>query len=535
MNLRPSRALLGNVLVIGALLLIAALLLRLHVDDSGWQVAPRPRDWLWAVTSLLAYVGLCGVLWWRTRPRIERVDPSQRPVLVVWASQTGFALQLAERTADALRSAGLAVRLRSIEALDATLLAQSDRVLFVASTTGEGDPPDHAAPFLQHMDQPMPSLAHLQYGVLALGDRSYDHYCAFGHQLDGWLRRHGARAMFDTVEVNNADPASLRHWQQLLGQLGGAPTEQPDWTAIDYQPWTLVQRERLNPGSVGGPVHWLRLRPPVDQADVRWQAGDIAEIGPRHAPAVVDAWLRSHALDGDARLDDGQTLHQHLSRSHLPGVTAGGDLPTLLSLLQPLPHREYSIASAAHEDAVDLVLRRQVRDDGTPGIGSGWLCDIAQLGDTIDLRVRRNPNFHGVAADVPLILIGNGTGIAGLRAHLRERDAAGASRNWLLFGERSAAHDFHFRTELEQMQQRGMLERLDAVFSRDGAPHRYVQHRLQAEAPLLRRWVDDGATILVCGSLQGMAPAVDAVIEEVVGAERKDALVVAGRYRRDVY
>jgi len=176
-----------------------------------------------------------------------------------------------------------------------------------------------------------------------------------------------------------------------------------------------------------------------------------------------------------------------------------------------------------------------MRDDGTPGIGSGWLCDIAQLGDTIDLRVRRNPNFHGVAADVPLILIGNGTGIAGLRAHLRERDAAGASRNWLLFGERSAAHDFHFRTELEQMQQRGMLERLDAVFSRDGAPHRYVQHRLQAEAPLLRRWVDDGATILVCGSLQGMAPAVDAVIEDVVGAERKDALVVAGRYRRDVY
>ncbi len=207
----------------------------------------------------------------------------------------------------------------------------------------------------------------------------------------------------------------------------------------------------------------------------------------------------------------------------------------MLATLQPLPHREYSIASVMADGAVELLLRRQLRADGTPGIGSGWLCDHAAIGEPVQLRLRRNDNFHGVPADVPLLLIGNGTGIAGLRAHLHERIRSGARRTWLLFGERTAAHDFHFGEELQAMLADGSLARLDAVFSRDGGAHRYVQDRLLAEAATLRQWVDEGATILVCGSLQGMAPAVDAVIEQVLGVAGKEALLLAGRYRRDVY
>ncbi|TGQ48815.1 sulfite reductase flavoprotein subunit alpha, partial [Mesorhizobium sp. M1C.F.Ca.ET.210.01.1.1] len=105
-----------------------------------------------------------------------------------------------------------------------------------------GDPPDHALPFLRGVMAAPPSLQHLQYGVLALGDRSYGHFCGFGHQLDQWLRQHGAHPLFDAIEVDNADPAALRHWQQLLGQLGGGASELPDWSPAAYQPWTLLQR-----------------------------------------------------------------------------------------------------------------------------------------------------------------------------------------------------------------------------------------------------------------------------------------------------
>ena len=187
------------------------------------------------------------------------------------------------------------------------------------------------------------------------------------------------------------------------------------------------------------------------------------------------------------------------------------------------------------EGSLQLMLRRQLRPDGTPGLASGWLCDYTQIGDSIDLRLRSNSNFHPPHDDAPLILIGNGTGIAGLRAHLRARIDAGAQRNWLLFGERNAAHDFHFGNELQQWQREGAIERLDTVFSRDDGDFHYVQDALAAYSDVLRQWLDDGATILVCGSLQGMAPAVDKVIVDAIGADAHQALRIAGRYRRDVY
>jgi sulfite reductase (NADPH) flavoprotein alpha-component len=230
-------------------------------------------------------------------------------------------------------------------------------------------------------------------------------------------------------------------------------------------------------------------------------------------------------------------LRAHLARSHLPTLpdAVPADDTALVAALKPLPHREYSIASMPVEGKVLLLLRRQLRPDGTPGLGSGWLCDHATLGGRIELRFRSNPNFHAPSPDAPLILIGNGTGIAGLRAHMRARVDQGARRNWLLFGERTAAHDAYFHEDLQRWQAEGMIAPLDTVFSRDGGEHRYVQERLLAQLDTLRQWVRDGATILVCGSLQGMAPAVDAVIEQALGREGKEALIVAGRYRRDVY
>lgn len=532
----PSRAIVGNVLVVALLAVLAWLLLRLHLQEDWWLATPLASHWRWAAGSFAAYAALCALLWWRGRTRDDVGSAAgQAPTLLVWASQTGFAQQLCERSAEVLRAAGVPVRVRGLHQVDAALLQQTTRVLLIASTTGEGDPPDHTLPFLRRVMPQDMALPQLHYGVLALGDRSYGHFCAFGHQLDAWLRQHGAHPLFDTVEVDNADPAALRHWQQLLGQLGGNATELPDWAPAQYQPWQLQSRRQENPGSPDAAT-WRVSLVPADGVLPAWQAGDVAEIGPQHSPVEVDAWLATHARDGAAMVE-GQPLRDWLARSHLPVLpdAVPADDTALVATLKPLPHREYSIASMPGEGHVLLLLRRLLRPDGTPGLGSGWLCDHAALGGRINLRFRGNPNFHAPAPDAPLILIGNGTGIAGLRAHLRARVDLGAGRNWLLFGERTAAHDFYFKEDLQRWQRDGMIARLDTVFSRDGGEHRYVQDRLLAQLDTLRQWVRDGATILVCGSLQGMAPAVDAVIEQALGREGKEALIVAGRYRRDVY
>ena len=404
---------------------------------------------------------------------------------VIYASQTGYACELAQHTMQMLHTAGQTANCIDIAQLPPQMLAGT-RSLFIVSTTGEGDPPDPALAFIAQTAITT-DLRGTQYAILALGDRGYEHYCAFGHQLDHWLRSSDASPLFELIEVDNAEPSALQAWQQHIATLTGQASH-ATWQPRHYPAWTLTKRQHVNPGSQGGSVFHLELRPET-LTDLHWQAGDIAEILPPAAAGHADA-------------------------------TAS---------------RDYSIASIPSEGHLALLVRLMHHPDGELGLGSGWLCHHAALGDTIKLRIRSNPNFHAPSPETPLILIGNGTGIAGLRAHIRARRAAGASRTWLLFGERSAAYDGFYDDELTQWLRDGTLCQLDRTWSRDDGEHRYIQHRLRALQHQLHAWLKQGAAVYVCGSQEGMAPGVDAVFTDMLGAEGVATLRATGRYRRDVY
>ncbi len=536
-----TRAFWGNAATLSLLVVLGFALSTLQSGD-WWMAPPRSSRWVGAAISTLAYLLFCGALLWRARPRKAHDEtPTVQGtsfVLIAYASQTGFAQQLAERSAESLRQSGLMVKLRALGEVDGELLATAERALFVVSTTGEGDPPDPALGFVRGVMAQPTALAHLRYAVLAPGDREYEYFCGFGHQLDDWLRQHGARPLFDLVEVDNADESALRHWQHHLGQIGGI-TDLPDWTPPRYESWMLRERRELNPGSVGGGAFHLTIAPPAGTAP-SWAAGDIAEIGPRHSAQAVAALLQAAGLHADAMVEvDGkqESLTALLARSHLPATDAirGLDAQAIANTLKPLPHREYSISSLPADGTVHILLRRLLRPDGTPGIGSGWLCDHAPLDGEIALRLRSNPNFHAPDPTRPMILIGNGTGIAGLRGLLKARITAGARRNWLLFGERNADRDFFHGDEIRAWQAQGFLQRVDLAFSRDQDQRIYVQHKLQAAGETLREWVDADAAIYVCGSLAGMAPGVDVVLRQILGDAEVENMLADGRYRRDVY
>ncbi|HEY4093342.1 MAG TPA: sulfite reductase subunit alpha [Luteibacter sp.] len=471
-------------LVTGALLVLAAVLAARWHDFSGVHMGSASHAAV-AGAAFTAWAAWAAVTAWPRRRDDESHDVTS--ILVVHASQTGFATELAERTVAVLRQGGVGVDLRDIASLTADALSAARRVLFIASTTGEGDAPDIATLFQRQVMRTSPDLHHLAYAVLALGDRDYEDFCAFGRDLDRWLREHGATPWFDRVDVDNGDEGALRHWQRQVTQLAGA-TEQADWSRPAYQPWHLRERRLLNAGSAGGPCFHVALVP-RDPAHLRWEAGDVVEVGPRRAR-------------GDEAL---------------------------------LSHREYSIASMPADGSLHLVVRQHRGDDGALGGGSGWLTEVADEGDAIDLRVRRNAGFHAPMDARPVLLVGNGTGIAGLRALLKSRIGHGRHRNWLVFGERHEQVDRLHVDELEQWRDAGELERLDLVWSREARGPRYVQDRLRAAADAVRRFVADGAAIYVCGSLAGMAPGVDAALREILGDHAVEELAAAGRYRRDVY
>ena len=128
-------------------------------------------------------------------------------------------------------------------------------------------------------------------------------------------------------------------------------------------------------------------------------------------PRVLSRRRHHRQTAGSKKRDDG------VARAQLVDTQRDPALP-----------REYSIASVPGEGGIVLFVRLQRHADGSPGAASGWLC-LGGAGDTVALRVRPHARFRlGDNARRPLILIGNGSGLAGLRAHLKARIDAGDER-----------------------------------------------------------------------------------------------------------
>ena len=450
-----------------------------------------PVRWLWAAAAIALWLLIvAGVAFSRARARraaaaraSSLASADDAGLLVAFASQTGQAEELAWMTASSLAEAGVPARVVLLGDLDPAELQAAGRVLIIASTTGEGDAPDAMSRFARKYMTARADLTGLSYGLLALGDRTYADFCGFGRSLDSWLQRSGATPLFDRVEVDDGDAGAIRHWQHQLGAVTGRAV-QADWTPPAYDRWRLAERTHLNPGSPGGEA-WMLAFEPLDHSP-DWVAGDIAEIG--------------------------------LPANH--GVAPAS--------------REYSVASLPADGRVELIVRLAIRPDGSPGLASGWLVRGLAVGEPVDMRIRSNRSFHGPAPEAPLILIGNGTGLAGLRAHWRARAGADGG-TWLMFGERTSAHDAFLDEELQAALASGVLTRLDRVFSRDPGDGRYVQALIAQNAAEIDSWVNRGATILVCGSLEGMSTGVHAALEAALGMDALLELTENGRYRRDVY
>lgn len=428
---------------------------------------------------------------------------SQKQTVVTYASQSGTALHYASQLAENIEAP---VTLLSLDRIDDDLLENAACVIFVVSTYGEGEPPDNGVRFSKkYLTASAQQLSHLKFAVFALGDRSYQYFCGFGHSVYRGLKHHGATPLFPVIELDaqsgeeNALELS-RGYEQLrtngINVKPAASEVEPSQASPNdsgYHRWKLIERTEVNPGSPGESLYWIKLQSDASVQE-HWQAGDIAEVIP-HYP------------------EEG---HQVATKKSAPAF------------------REYSIASIPDEGSLELLVRQQRNPDGSFGLASGWLTHYLKPGGDVELRIRSNPLFKTPTEDTPLILIGNGSGFAGLRSILREREKLGLHKNWLFFGERSPEKDRIFKNEIDQWHVSGHLKNVDLTFSRCPDNPRYVQDALLA-ADQLVAWIEKGAIVMVCGSLRGMAEGVDQALIKVLGEEQLESLRLAGRYRRDVY
>jgi sulfite reductase (NADPH) flavoprotein alpha-component len=223
-----------------------------------------------------------------------------------------------------------------------------------------------------------------------------------------------------------------------------------------------------------------------------------------------------------------------------------------IPLLKRLAPRLYSISSSpkAHPGEVHLTVgavRYESHGRVRKGVASTFLAD--RVGDAEFVKVYVQPS-HGFKppgnGDLPMIMVGPGTGIAPFRAFLEERQATGAKgKNWLFFGDQKKDTDFLYDELLTGWQTSGFLTRLDLAFSRDQEQKIYVQDRMMENAGELWSWLEAGAHFYVCGDASRMAKDVDAALHKIVetiggkSADEAKAYVAKlksdKRYQRDVY
>jgi sulfite reductase (NADPH) flavoprotein alpha-component len=428
------------------------------------------------MSALLFALSLTGFVSWLRRQRGLRQKSlhAGADVLVLHASQTGTAQGLAEATRASLINGNVIADCGAIASFPPAQWRNYRQVLVIASTTGEGELPESARPWVRSLAAGV--LDGARFSLLALGDRRYEQFCGGGRTLRQALLAAGAAETAPLIEADGDPSNSWRRWlEQLSARLGWALDKAlacPGGETVSAQ---LIERSRLDRGEdPTAPASFsLLLRVPEQTA---FAPGDLVQLQP--APGEVP---RRYSIGSDSRVT-----------------------PGLIRL------------------TVSWVRYTDTAGNACFGKASTLLCRDWAQGDVRNLRITRHAGFHPPQdPSQPLIMVATGCGIAPFIGFMEQREQErGAGPTWLLFGNRHRAQDYLYQDRLEQYRRDGVLTRLDTLFSRDGEAQRYVTERMMACGAQLLEWIDAGAALYICGRASTLGRSSEDALLTVLERER---------------
>ena len=518
---------------------------------------------------------------------------------ILFATESGNSEALANAAKKDAQKRGFAPRVLDMADIAPAALKEAENLLVIASTWGEGEAPQRAAPFMRALfAEDAPALEGVTFAVLALGDSSYAQFCETGKQIDARLEALGARRIAPRLDCDLDYEAPAASFIDGLFTALAPQADAGSVIHVDFHRAEGVEISKANPfeaevaalhpiTSSRSESETLHLELDLSGSGLSYEPGDTLGIASTNAPTLADAILGATGLAGNAgarealiRERDITTLTPKLiadyaaltGEAKLAALAADEaaraafiagrqpvdlfeafphrlDAGQLAALLRKLPPRYYSIASSQKlvGDAAHLAIAKVAYESAGRarlGVASGMVAERLREGDTLPVHIKANPHFRlPEDSATPIVMIGAGTGIAPYRAFLQEREATGADgRTWLIFGHRRFTHDFLYQLEIQDWLKSGVLNEIDLAFSRDQPQKRYVQHVLWERREALQSRLAEGATLYLCGDAKAMARDVDATLVHILGGEDAakgqaalDALIAAGRYKKDVY
>ncbi len=540
-----------------------------------------------------------------------------KEVTILYGSQSGNAQGLAKKAGKKLEDRGFLVTVSSMSDFKPNNLKKLENLLIIASTHGEGEPPDNAISFHEFLfSKRAPKLERLHFSVLALGDSSYEFFCKTGKDFDQRLEELGGTRIYPRFDcdVDFDEPAAewLEGVLNSLTETQGAcsvSTAQARPQTLDSvysrtNPFRAEVLENINLNGRGSNKETHHLELSLEGSGLTYKPGDAVGIYPENDPALVDQllselpWnseetvainkqgdvlslkealtsyyeitnLTKPLLEKIVQLSKNDSLQDYLSAGNeekLKAFINGRDLldfvhefgtwgdsaQEFVSVLRKIPARLYSIASSlsANPDEVHLTIgavRYDSHGRDRKGVCSILCAERLEPGDTLPIFIQHNDHFKlPKNPDTPIIMVGPGTGVAPFRSFMQEREETGASgKAWMFFGDQHFRSDFLYQTEWHKWIENGVLTKMDVAFSRDTDEKVYVQHRMLENRKELFAWLQEGASVYICGDEKNMARDVHNTLLEIIesegGLSREkaeeylNAMQQQKRYQRDVY
>ncbi len=501
-----------------------------------------------------------------------------KPIDILYGTQTGNSEEVANDAADIARNRGYQPRVAELDSVDLKQLSNMERALIVVSTYGEGEMPDNGQLFWDAISaSTAPRLESLEYGVIGLGDTSYEFFCQAGKLIDTRLEQLGAHRFASRLDCDVEFEEPSKNWiLENLPEVGIADSKisfddspKPKWNRKNPYAAEVIENTNLSGETSAKEIRHIAISLPKEE--LSYQTGDALAVVPENSPELVKLWIDALKLDSNSKIDGYErTLGDLLthsfeistpSKDFIRGIEPllkndqftrlvndednaplqrflwgkdcldliqlsekiSFDINELLNWLKPLKHRAYSISSSplANESEVHLTVaavRWNHNDRRHHGVCSTYLADMCPAGELTEVFTLPNKAFRIPADDSDsMIMVGPGTGVAPFRAFLQERQERGASGfNWLFFGDQHRKCDFIYESEITQMFKSGLLDRLDLAFSRDQKEKVYVQHKMLESGKDIYAQLMDGAYFYVCGDASRMAKDVDFALHNIV-------------------
>src|SRR3984885_14762068 len=135
---------------------------------------------------------------------VPAAPPAKRaPLTILFGTESGNAESLAAQARKAAAKLGFAPKVVDMADFSPAQAAATENLLIVASTWGEGDPPQRAVDFIEMlMADDAPRFEKTRFAVLALGDRAYAQFCEIGRKIDERLAALGGARITDRIECD---------------------------------------------------------------------------------------------------------------------------------------------------------------------------------------------------------------------------------------------------------------------------------------------------------------------------------------------